>query len=105
MKKNYFKYILIFAIIIFANIPNKTYPQNVDELYEKIDLFSEVLEKIQNEYVEEIDQAEAMDSANNGLLQSLDPYSSYMSPKTFEESEVETSTESFLNVRILNNPP
>ena len=93
MKKNYFKYILIFAIIIFTNIPNKTYPQNVDELYEKIDLFSEVLEKIQNEYVEEIDQADAMDSAINGLLQSLDPYSAYMNPKIFKESQTETSGE------------
>ena len=44
-------------------------------LPDKIDLFSEVLEKIQNEYVEEIDQAEVMDSAIDGVLQSLDPYS------------------------------
>tara|TARA_Y100000590_G_scaffold129721_1_gene148242 strand:- start:3934 stop:5085 length:1152 start_codon:yes stop_codon:yes gene_type:complete len=93
MKKNYFKYILIFAIIIFANIPNKTYPQNVDELYEKIDLFSEVLEKIQNEYVEEVDESEVMDSAINGALQSLDPYSAYMNQKIFEESQTETSGE------------
>ena len=75
------------------NITNKVYSQNVDKLYEKIDLFSEVLEKIQNEYVEEIDQAEAMDSAINGLLQSLDPYSAYMNPKIFEESQTETSGE------------
>ena len=93
MKKNYFKYILIFAIIIFTNIPNKTYPQNVDELYEKIDLFSEVLEKIQNEYVEEVDESEVMDSAINGALQSLDPYSAYMNQKIFEESQTETSGE------------
>ena len=65
----------------------------MDKMYEKIDLFSEVLEKIQDEYVDEIDQAEAMDSAINGLLQSLDPYSSYMNQKTFEESETETSGE------------
>ena len=60
-------------------------------MYEKIDLFSEVLDKIQSEYVEEIDQAEAMDAAINGLLQSLDPYSAYMNPKIFEESQTETS--------------
>ena len=65
--------------------------QNEDKLYEKIDLFSEVLEKIEKEYVEEIDQSEAMDSAINGVLQSLDPYSSYMSPEIFEESNTETS--------------
>ena len=92
-KKSYFNYILAIATIILLNISSKVYSQNTDELYNKIDLFSEVLERIQNEYVEEIDQAEAMDSAINGLLQSLDPYSSYMNQKTWEESETETSGE------------
>ena len=59
----------------------------------KIDLFSEVLEKVQNEYVEDVDQAEAMDAAINGLLQSLDPYSGYMNPDIYEESQSETSGE------------
>ena len=67
MKKGkYSKYILIIVIIILLNISSKVYSQNIDKLYEKIDLFSEVLEKIQDEYVDEIDQAEAMDSAING---------------------------------------
>ena len=92
-RKNYFNYILTIAIIILLNISSKVYSQNTDELYGKIDLFSEVLEKIQNEYVEEIDPAEEMDSAINGLLQSLDSYSSYMNQKTFEESKAETSGE------------
>ena len=78
---------------MLLNFPNKSYSENIDKLYEKIDLFSEVLEKIQNEYVEEIDQAEVMDSAINGVLQSLDPYSAYMNPKIFEESQTETSGE------------
>ena len=90
---NYLKYILIIITVILLNIPSKIYSQNIDKLYKKIDLFSEVLEKIQNEYVEEIDQAEAMDFAINGLLQSLDPYSGYMNQKTFEESQTETSGE------------
>ena len=92
-RKSHFNYILAIATIILLNISSKVYSQNTDELYNKIDLFSEVLERIQNEYVEEIDQAEAMDSAINGLLQSLDPYSSYMNQKTWEESETETSGE------------
>ena len=91
--KNYFKYIVTITVIILLGISDKVYSQNIDKLYEKIDLFSEVLEKIQNEYVEEIDQAKAMDSAINGLLQYLDPYSSYMNQKTFEESQTETSGE------------
>ena len=91
--KNYFKYILSIVTIILLNVSSKVYSQNIDKLYEKIDLFSEVLETIQNEYVEDIDQAEAMDSAINGLLQSLDPYSSYMNQEIFEESQSETTGE------------
>ncbi len=63
------------------------------DIYKKIDLFGEVLEKINKEYVDEINQSESMDSAINGLLQSLDPYSAYMSPKIFKEMQTETSGE------------
>ena len=63
------------------------------DIYKKIDLFGEVLEKINKEYVDEINQSESMDSAINGLLQSLDPYSAYMSPETFNEMKTETSGE------------
>ncbi len=72
---------------------NIAYSKNIDKLYEKIDLLGEVLEKVQDEYVDEIDQAEVMDFAINGILQSLDPYSSYMNPKIFEEMQTETSGE------------
>ena len=63
------------------------------DIYKKIDLFGEVLEKINKEYVDEINQSESMDSAINGLLQSRDPYSSYMSPEIFQEMQTETSGE------------
>ena len=85
------KYIFIIVTIILTNIFSTAFSQNMDKMYEKIDLFSEVLEKVQDEYVDEINQAEVMDSAINGVLQSLDPYSAYMSPKIFEEMETETS--------------
>ena len=94
MKKNFCSnYIITFVTIILLNILNTAYSQNIDKLYKKIDLFSEVLEKIQEEYVEEVDQAEAMDFAINGVLQSLDPYSAYMNPKIFREMQTETSGE------------
>ena len=64
-----------------------------NDVYKKIDLFGEVLEKINKEYVDEINQSESMDSAINGLLQSLDPYSAYMSPEVFNEMQTETSGE------------
>jgi len=94
MKKiNLYKFILTISAFILLNFSSNAYCQNIDKLYEKIDLFSEVLEKIKNEYVDEIDQAETMDAAINGLLQSLDPYSGYMNPEIFKESQEETSGE------------
>ena len=64
-----------------------------NELYNKIDLFGEVLDKIKNEYVDEIDQVEVMDSAINGVLQSLDPYSAYMAPELFKSMQTDTKGE------------
>ena len=64
-----------------------------NDIYKKIDLFGEVLEKINEEYVDEINQSESMDAAINGLLQSLDPYSAYMTPEIFDEMQTETSGE------------
>ncbi len=93
IKINFYKFILVISAFVLLNFSSNAYSQNVDKLYDKIDLFSEVLEKIQNEYVEEVDQAETMDAAINGLLQSLDPYSGYMSPEIFKESQEETSGE------------
>ena len=94
MKKKFeFKNIFIVISIIFFTKFNAAYSENSDKLYEKIDLFSEVLEKIQDEYVDEVDQANVMDSAINGVLQSLDPYSAYMSPEIFLEMQTETSGE------------
>ena len=94
MKKYFYKKnILIILIAILLNNINTAYSQNMDKLYQKIDLFSEVLEKIQDEYIDEVDQAEVMDSAINGILQSLDPYSAYMNPQIFEEMQTETSGE------------
>ena len=94
MKENFnLKYILIIITVILLNIFNIAYSKNIDKLYEKIDLLGEVLEKVQDEYVDEIDQAEVMDFAINGILQSLDPYSSYMNPKIYEEMQTETSGE------------
>ena len=94
MKTNFFfKYILTIFTILLLNPLNQVYSQNSDSFYKKIDLFSEVLETISDEYVDDIDQAKAMDYAINGLLQSLDPHSAYMNQETFEESQTETSGE------------
>ena len=84
----------IFIIFFFLNIilfKNSLALEN--DIYKKIDLFGEVLEKINKEYVDEINQSESMDAAIDGLLQSLDPYSGYMSPKIFNEMQTDTSGE------------
>ena len=85
------KKILILLILIFYFLTNSVFAKN--ELYEKIDLFGEVLENIKKDYVDEIDQAEIMDSAINGVLQSLDPYSAYMGPDLFKEMQTDTRGE------------
>jgi len=84
------KTLLFFIISIF--ILEKSFSENSD-IYKKIDLFGEVLEKINKEYVDEVDQSKSMDAAINGLLQSLDPYSAYMTPESFEGMQTETSGE------------
>jgi len=89
-KKKIITMLIIFNILISGNF---LYAKNSNELYEKIDLFSEVLETIKKDYVEEVDQAEVMDSAINGVLQSLDPYSAYMSPKSFDSMRTDTKGE------------
>ena len=89
--KNQIKIILItFFFLFFSKI---SFSANDENIYEKIDLFGEVLDKINKEYVDDIDQSDAIDAAINGVLQSLDPYSAYMSPEIFKEMQTETSGE------------
>jgi carboxyl-terminal processing protease len=87
--------ITLALLLIFSSLigNNYLYSKNSNELYEKIDLFSEVLDTIKKNYVDEVDQSVVMDSAINGVLQSLDPYSAYMSPKSFEGMQTETKGE------------
>ena len=84
------KYLIFF--IVYLVFFQKVFSENND-IYKKIDLFGEVLEKINKEYVEDIDQSKGMDAAINGLLQSLDPYSAYMTPESLESMQTETSGE------------
>jgi carboxyl-terminal processing protease len=81
---------LSFFFIISLIFFEKSFSENSD-IYKKIDLFGEVLEKISEDYVDEVDQSKGMDAAINGLLQSLDPYSAYMTPESFKSMQTETS--------------
>ena len=80
--------LVLFFSILFLN---KSLSNSEDDIYLKIDLFGEVLDTINREYVDEVNQSETIDAAINGVLQSLDPYSAYMSPKVFDEMQTETS--------------
>ncbi len=90
MKKYLSNIFIIFVLLFNFKAYSST---NSNKLYDKIDLFGEVLEKIKQEYVDEIDQADVMDSAINGVLQSLDPYSAYMSPELFKSMQTESKGE------------
>jgi len=87
--KLFFRLTLLFLILISQSSSAK----NNNTLYEKLDLFSDVLEKINKEYVKDVDQSEVIDAAINGMLQSLDPFSSYMSPESFKNMNVDTKGE------------
>ncbi len=87
------KKLFIITLVISFFCFQSVYSNKNDELYKKIDLFGEVLEKIKQEYVDEVNQSEIMDSAINGVLQSLDPYSAYMSPELFKSMQTETKGE------------
>ena len=90
MKYNLKNLFILFLIAFnFLTLSSKS----EEDIYKKIDLFSEVLNKINKQYVDDVNQSEMMDAAINGVLQSLDPYSAYMSPEKFKNMATETSGE------------
>jgi carboxyl-terminal processing protease len=62
----------------------------VEDTYEKLKVFTEVLSLIQSNYVDDVNSKELMYGAIKGMLESLDPYSSFMPPEAFKEMQVET---------------
>ena len=82
------RFFYLFFIILFLNTSVNT--KESENIYDKIDLFGEVLEKVKKEYVDDVDQSEVIDSAINGVLQSLDPYSAYMNPELFKNMQTDT---------------
>lgn len=92
MKKNYFVLFFLYLFCFFIFFEN-VQAKEQNEFYEKIDLFGDVLETIESDYIDEIDKSKIMDSAINGVLQSLDPYSAYMSPEVYKEMQTDTRGE------------
>lgn len=63
------------------------------ETYRQLNLFGDVFERVRAEYVEDVTDEELIEAAIRGMLTSLDPHSSYLSPENFDEMQVQTRGE------------
>ena len=79
---------LQFAAPVLAQSSNER-----SSVYEQLNLFGDIFERIRSQYVEEVDEAELIEAAINGMLTSLDPHSSYLSPKAAADMRVQTRGE------------
>src|SRR5207249_6176022 len=77
---------------VFAQDKAEPKPAGGDksELYQQLNLFGDVLERIRRDYVEPVDEKTLMENAINGMLAALDPHSSYMNPKVYKDMQVQT---------------
>jgi len=62
-------------------------------VYEQLDLFGDVFERIRAQYVTEVDEGDLIEAAIKGMMASLDPHSSYLPPKDFDDMQVQTHGE------------
>ena len=81
---------LLFFSILFASLDNVSAQNNRQETYKQLNLFGDVFQRVQEQYVEEITDKELIESAISGMLQSLDPHSSYLSPESYKDMQVKT---------------
>lgn len=86
---SFFIALLIFSIL-FVSLDNVSAQNNRQETYKQLNLFGDVFQRVQEQYVEEITDKELIESAISGMLQSLDPHSSYLSPESYKDMQVKT---------------
>ncbi|MEP2781875.1 MAG: S41 family peptidase [Pseudoruegeria sp.] len=82
--------------IVSTQIAGPLIAQEADSkasVYEQLDLFGNIFERIRAQYVEEVDERELIQAAINGMLTSLDPHSSYLAPQDFDDMQVQTRGE------------
>ena len=93
-KNKTFIFLIIFSsfLIILGVLPNNTLnaQSNRQETYKQLNLFGDVFQRVQEQYVEEVTDKELIESAISGMLQSLDPHSSYLSVESYEDMQVKT---------------
>ena len=91
LNKNHTFFIaLLFFSILFVSLNNVSAQSNRQETYKQLNLFGDVFQRVQEQYVEEITDKELIESAISGMLQSLDPHSSYLSPESYKDMQVKT---------------
>ncbi len=96
MNKLNFKKLNIFSVatIILLSFSWKVYAENdKNNVYQQLNMFGEVYERVRREYVEEVSDKELIEAAIEGMLQSLDPHSSFMNEDTFKDMQVQTKGE------------
>ena len=84
----------IAGLVVTTQIAGPLVAQEVESktsVYEQLDLFGDIFERIRSNYVEEVDDRELIEAAINGMLTSLDPHSSYLSPEAAQRMRVSTS--------------
>ena len=83
------------AVVVLGQDKNAPKPAGGDksELYQQLNLFGDVLERVRRDYVEPVDEKALMENAINGMLSSLDPHSSYMNPKVYKDMQIQTRGE------------
>jgi carboxyl-terminal processing protease len=67
--------------------------QSQSSVYQQLDLFGDIFERIRSDYVEQVDESQLIEAAINGMLSSLDPHSSYLSPDDAAAMQVQTRGE------------
>ncbi len=81
-------FFLVFNICLFEQ--NLARAENRQETYKQLNLFGDVFQRVQEQYVEEVTDKKLIESAISGMLQSLDPHSSYLSPESYKDMQVKT---------------
>ena len=89
-KNHSFFIVFVFFSILFVSLDNVSAQNNRQETYKQLNLFGDVFQRVQEQYVEEITDKELIESAISGMLQSLDPHSSYLSPESYKDMQVKT---------------
>ncbi len=87
---------IVAGVITSANFALPTFAQEADQsqtTYEQLDLFGNIFERIRSSYVDEVDDQALIRAAINGMLISLDPHSSYLPPRNYEDMQVDTRGE------------